>query len=50
MRYRHRDSLYVPPTAPDGSARLRVTLSAEHSEEQVDRLLDALDQSAGVNL
>jgi 8-amino-7-oxononanoate synthase len=26
-----------------GSSRLRVTLSAAHSEEQVDRLLDALD-------
>ena len=31
-----------PPTVPDGQARLRVTLSASHDEEQVDRLLDAL--------
>ena len=33
-----------PPTVPRGSARLRVTLSAEHSEEQVDSLVDALSR------
>jgi 8-amino-7-oxononanoate synthase len=31
-----------PPTVPAGQARLRVTFSASHDEEQVDRLLDAL--------
>jgi 8-amino-7-oxononanoate synthase len=33
-----------PPTVPKGTGRLRVTLSASHSEQQVDALLDALDK------
>jgi 8-amino-7-oxononanoate synthase len=33
-----------PPTVPASTARLRVTLSAAHREEHVDRLLDALAQ------
>lgn len=35
-----------PPTVPRGQARLRITLSAAHTAEQVDRLLDGLCQVA----
>ncbi|MES9957357.1 MAG: 8-amino-7-oxononanoate synthase [Sedimenticola sp.] len=33
-----------PPTVPEGSARLRVTFSASHTPEHVERLLDALSR------
>jgi 8-amino-7-oxononanoate synthase len=33
-----------PPTVPPGSSRLRITLSAAHTEEQVEQLLSALAQ------
>lgn len=38
-----------PPTVPQGSARLRVTFSALHEEQHVDRLLDALAEAIAGN-
>jgi len=32
-----------PPTVPQGSARLRITFSALHNEQQIDQLLGALE-------
>ena len=33
-----------PPTVPQGTSRLRVTLTAAHQTSDVDRLLDSLDE------
>ncbi|MBV8949609.1 MAG: 8-amino-7-oxononanoate synthase [Actinobacteria bacterium] len=35
-----------PPTVPSGTARLRVALSAAHTDEQIDRLVRALGERA----
>jgi 7-keto-8-aminopelargonate synthetase-like enzyme len=36
----------VPPAVPPTSCRLRVSMSAEHSDEQIDRVLDAFERVA----
>jgi len=33
-----------PPTVPEGTARLRITLTAEHNQHHLQRLIDALSE------
>ena len=37
-----------PPTVPEGTSRLRITLSAAHSQEQVERLVREMDSVSGL--
>lgn len=37
-----------PPTVPQGQARLRISLSANHQNEDIDRLLEALARLPGM--
>jgi len=36
-----------PPSVPEGTARLRISVTAGHTADQIDALIDALRESAG---
>jgi len=39
-----------PPTVPDGTARLRITVTSMHTEDQVDRLLEGMSRLPMIKL
>ena len=36
-----------PPSVPEGTSRLRITLTAVHTDADVDQLLGALEETRG---
>jgi len=50
----HRRGILItairPPTVPEGTSRLRITFSAEHTGADVDRLLDTLERALPAGL
>jgi 8-amino-7-oxononanoate synthase len=43
-------NLMIPPAAPSGKYIVRISLSAAHSDEDIDRILDELKVLAGPQL
>jgi len=37
-----------PPTVPEGTARLRITLCTEHNHEQIEKLVDRISSGMAV--
>jgi 8-amino-7-oxononanoate synthase len=39
-----------PPTVPEGTSRLRITVTSGHEMSDIDRLVVALEQALGLNV